>query len=69
MSDPLPQTMGCRNMQEFVEDAITDPGALAALTKTLRRPVKRAWWFRWLILASALLGALILGLLLGHFVI
>ena len=69
MNDHPSGTMGCTNMQEFVEDAVTDPAQIAAMTRDLRRPFKLAPWQRWLIGAGALVAALIIGILLGHFVL
>jgi hypothetical protein len=56
-------------MQEFVDDAITDPAQITDITRGLRRPLKLTRRQRWLIGAAVLLATLIIGILLGRFVL
>jgi hypothetical protein len=53
----------------FTDEAITDPVKLAALTKNLRRPRRRPPWFWKLTFAGSLAAALLLGILIGCFLL
>ena len=61
--------MGSPQLQEFAEDAITDPVQLAAIARRLRRPFKLTKLQRWLIGTGTILAVLIIGALLGHYVL
>jgi hypothetical protein len=62
-------TLGCPDWQEFVDEGPNDPAKLAALSKRLRRPKKRSPWFWRALVAGAVTAALLVGLLIGHFVL
>jgi hypothetical protein len=62
-------TIGDATMQVFDCEAITDPAVLAALDKKMRRPRKRSPWFWRLLVTGAVAGALLVGILLGHYVL
>jgi hypothetical protein len=57
------------DFQEFIDSGPNDPAELATVSRQSRRPLKMARWQRWLIGAAALLSALIIGILLGRFVL
>ncbi len=60
---------GPGELQEFACKAITDPAKLEALRKRLRRPVRWSSRVCWIIAASAAVAALLVGLLVGHFLL
>ncbi len=61
---------GNPDLQEFVDEGgITDPAILAALDKKLKRPRKRSPWFGRLLVAGAVILALLVGMLIGRFLL
>jgi hypothetical protein len=65
--EDVPETFSYENVQEFVDEGITDPAVLAALAKQSRhrkwRLPQRGWWW---ITIGAVIAALLVGILLGR---
>lgn len=57
------------DLQEFTDQAITDPKILAEVSKRRRRPIKLPRWFWPVLLAGSVAVALAVGVVLGHFIL
>jgi site-specific recombinase len=63
------ETYGTGPLEEFDDTVIDDPAELAALEKRLRRSRRNLASMWWLLAGGGIITALLVGLVIGHFVL